>query len=177
MIQISKILNAPYGLCIHFQDWPQITSRGFQRPNTSFLLKLKKMQLKNLPPSGCQINYYFIISTLFCKFKIQSDSVGWQCRRAVHKLQKTTPTGSYCFCKIVELYNFMYQIKLLLIWHHLVHNFLDKTFLNMVEMLYLASHSLQMTFEVKHLQPCTGCTLEVRGLKICTNCYCYTILM
>jgi hypothetical protein len=31
-----KILNAPYGLCTYFLDWPQMTSRGFQRPNTSF---------------------------------------------------------------------------------------------------------------------------------------------
>ena len=101
MSQISKILNAPYGLCIHFLVWLQMTSRGFQRPNTSFLLKLKKMQLKKLPTSGCQINYYFIISILnlhfSVKFKIQSDSVGWQGRRAVHKLQKTTPTESYYF--------------------------------------------------------------------------------
>ncbi len=41
--QISKILNAPYGFCIHFSVWPQMTSRGFQRSNTSFLLKFKKM--------------------------------------------------------------------------------------------------------------------------------------
>ena len=133
MSQISKNLNAPYGLCIHFLVWPQMTSRGFQRQNTSFLLKLKKMQLKKLLTSECQINYYFGISILnlhfSVKFKIQSDSVGWQGRRAVHKLQKTTPTESYCFCKIVEFYNFMYQIKLLLqSWHHLVHNFLGYNF-------------------------------------------------
>ena len=29
-----------------FLVWPQMTSRGFQRPNTSFLLKLKKKWLK-----------------------------------------------------------------------------------------------------------------------------------
>jgi hypothetical protein len=62
MSQISKILNAPFGLCIHFLVWPQMTSRGFQGPNTSFLLKLKKMQLKKLQTTECQINYYFEIS-------------------------------------------------------------------------------------------------------------------
>ncbi len=62
MSQISKFLTAPFGLCIHFLVWPQMTSRAFQRPNTSFLLKLKKMQLKKLPTRDCQINYYFDIS-------------------------------------------------------------------------------------------------------------------
>ncbi len=117
MSQISKFFNAPYGLCIHFLVWPHMTSRGFQRPNTSFLLKLIKLQLKRLPTRESQINYYFEISILilhfFVKFKIQSDSVGWQGRQAV--LQKTTPTESYCFLKIVELYNFMYQIKWVMI--------------------------------------------------------------
>jgi hypothetical protein len=64
MSQISKFLNAPYGLCVYFLDWPQMTFRGFQRPNTSFLLKLKKMELKKLPSSEGQIIYYNVISTL-----------------------------------------------------------------------------------------------------------------
>ncbi len=112
MSQIKKILNAPNDFCIHFLVWPQMTSSGFQRSNTSFLLKLKKMKRKKLPTSECQINYYFGISILNLHFsvifKIQSDSVGWQGRQAVHKLQKTTPTESYSFCKIVEFINFMY---------------------------------------------------------------------
>jgi hypothetical protein len=37
---------------------------GFQRPNTSFLLKLKKMKLKKLLLNKCQINYYSDISIL-----------------------------------------------------------------------------------------------------------------
>jgi hypothetical protein len=71
MSQISKFLNAPYGLNIHFLVWPQMTSRGFQRPNTSFLLKLKEMQLKKLPTRECQINYYFEISILNLHFSVK----------------------------------------------------------------------------------------------------------
>ncbi len=42
MIQISKNLNAPYGLYTYFLFWSQMTSRGFQRPNTyKFITEVK----------------------------------------------------------------------------------------------------------------------------------------
>ncbi len=71
MSQISKILKAPYGLCTYFLDWPQMTSRGFQRPNTSFLLNLKTMELKKLPTSEGQIIYYNVISILNLHFSVK----------------------------------------------------------------------------------------------------------
>jgi hypothetical protein len=71
MSQISKILNEPYGLCIYFLDWPQMTSRGFLRPYTSFLLKLRKMELKKLPTREGQIIYYNVISILNLHFSVQ----------------------------------------------------------------------------------------------------------
>jgi hypothetical protein len=71
MSQISKILNAPYGPGTYFLDWPQMTSRDFQRPNTSFLLKLKKMELKKLPHRKGQIIYYTEISILNLHFSVK----------------------------------------------------------------------------------------------------------
>jgi hypothetical protein len=70
MSQISKILNSVWPLHTFFVC-PQMTSIGFQRPNTSFLLKLKKMSIKKLPASECQINYYFGISILNLHFSVK----------------------------------------------------------------------------------------------------------
>jgi hypothetical protein len=71
MSQISKILNAPYGLCTYFLVWPQMVSRGFQRPNTSFLLKLKNMKLKKLPLEEVNLINITVISILNLHFSVK----------------------------------------------------------------------------------------------------------
>jgi hypothetical protein len=68
MSQISKILNAPYGLCTYFLDWPQMTSRGFQRPNTN---EVEKDGAQKLPTCEGHIIYYNVISILNLHFSVK----------------------------------------------------------------------------------------------------------
>ena len=94
-----------------------MTSGGVRRPDTLFLLKSKKFQLKKLSTRWSLFYFYLMYynkNILFSeKFKICLDSVGWQGWWAVHKLQKTTPTESNSFLKILEFYKLNYEEKLL----------------------------------------------------------------
>ena len=106
-------MNAAFGLGTHFKLWPRAASRGFGMPDTRFSLKSKKFRLKKLSTRVSPI-VFFLNNTMKIfkfskKFEICSDSVGWQGRRAVHKLQMSTPTESDCFLKKWE----KYKLKLL----------------------------------------------------------------